>query len=683
MSLFSRLLALMITVGIAPLIPSGALLIYYQKQAKENILNTHHGFALAASTSVFQYMENLNQRLIFYAPLEKAIIRNQINQAENILKSAMQSNPDFLLSALLDENGSEELKIGTMDALRYIGEIDRSDSNVFLTAKKTGKIAVSNFKLLGNIPSAEIIMPIEKNKYLFLIADFSQLWSRITRQKIGLTGRIYLADENGTIFNFYSDISPAIDKKFLKEKFEKSSSDRISKISSKHGTFVGAYEKVPNFALYALTLQIKREAFWTITLTTSLILFIVLTISAAAYFAAWFFTSKISVPIANIIEGARRVARQDFSTPVEENKSFVELGELIISFNSMMGEVQKYSDMHIDKVLEEKNKTDLLIKLMRDGLVLADTSGKVLYSNAIAKSILESRDFSGFLGKDSPLKTLVEKIISKQKIPDIFEIKIGTGRDFYYYKLKYSVYEKNAETVIILVFYDVTLENRIDKMKEDFFGSVAHDLRAPLVGLQGYIKLLSAGKISAARKRQYLKIMETASLKVSALIENILDISKMESGTLTLKKSGFELAGFLKAVIAQLKPQVFAKKLKILTKIPRKTVMIEADERLLERVFVNLISNAIKYTPAGKKITITYYQAKEFHNFTVKDEGRGIEPEKLGKIFDKFYQTGTAVKGYGLGLAITKKIVELHGGTIEATSQISKGTAITFSLRKE
>jgi signal transduction histidine kinase len=633
-------------------------------------------------------MENLNQRLVFYKPLERALNRNQRITSENILKSAMQNNTDLILSAILDKSGKEYFKIGTINALQKMGNIDRSKSAVFLQAKKTRRIAISNFRFIVGIAVAEIILPLAGDKYLFLVTDFSKLWTRIKKHQIGLTGRTYLADDRGVIFNFYNDISPKIDIGFLKENFKQRTSGKLVNIPSKFGNFIGAYEKVTNFNLYALTLQLKKEAFWAITLTTSLILFLVFAISTAAYFAAWFFASKLSLPIANIIEGAQRVTNKDFSTPVAKSKSFIELEHLITSFNSMMKEIKKYSDMHIDKILEEKHKTDLLIQLINDGLILATTDGKILYSNNIAKGIIESKDLTRELGQKTkkPVAILAKKIINKQKLPDIFQLRIGTSYEPYYYRLKYSLYQTGEnQSVIIMVFHDITLHRQVDKMKEEFFNSVAHDLRTPLVGMQGYIKLLKEPKIPKEKRKKFLDSMETSGQKITRLIEDILDVSKMQSGTLRLNKQNFELIPFIETVIISLKPQLTEKQLKLDIKIPKKPVTINADERLLERVFSNLLSNAIKHTPKAKKITIAYKSLKNFDEFTIKDKGKGIEPEKLDKIFDKFYQVSSSEKsaGYGLGLAITKKIVELHEGTIKVQSKSGLGTTITFTISKK
>ena len=688
MSLFSRLFTLMIVVGIAPLIPTAGFLFHYQKQAKENILQVHQGYSAAASTTIYQHMEGLNQRLVFFEPLQRALARKQKIRAENILKDAMQNNPDFMLVSVLDAKGREEFKVGILDALKQIGFLDRSNSGIFLAAKKSGKISVSNFKLLGAVPSAEVLVPLKQNKYLFLIIDFSKLWSRIKRQTIGITGRVYLADDNGNLFNFKSDISPKISASYLKKKFRENIAGKLTEVPSEFGLFVGAYERVPGFNLNAVTLQHKREAYWAITLTISMILFLLFAISTASYFAAWFFTSKLASPIRNITKGAERVSKRDYSTPLPEHKTFIEFEQLISAFNSMMGKVRRYDELQIDKIIEEKSKTDLLIKLMRDGLVLADANGKILFSNAIAKSIIANKDFEKNMPQKTknPIQTLVKNIINKEKVSELFELKIGTGIEHYYYKLKYSVLHKNKhESAVMMVFNDVTLERKIDKMKEDFFNSVAHDLRAPLVGLQGYIKLLEYEKLPVKQRAKYLKSMSDSSRKIFALIEDILDISKMESGTLTLKKQEFNLQKLIGGVISTFKPALKSKQIKIIAQLPKKPCIINADERLIERVINNLVSNSIKYTPKGKKITIGYKASLDFHHFEIKDQGRGIGKEEIAKIFDKFYQTDISDQssGYGLGLAVCRKIVQLHGGNITAESKPGKGTTVTFTLSKK
>ncbi|MCX5783846.1 MAG: ATP-binding protein, partial [Elusimicrobia bacterium] len=626
------------------------------------------------AVTIRQHIDDVTKRLAFIEDVERSLSARNAKGAEAEIKRAMKSNPAIILSSVVDKTGAETFTIGTEPALETFSYLDLSDDPVFLNSLKTLKIVFSKFGSYGQMPAAAVVCPMKSGHFLYLIISFSELWAKIQRQKIGITGRIYLADSTGKVFSFLGENVPAMSAQTLKEMF-RADDGKIADIKTSAGKFAGAYEKVPDIDLFALTLQSKEETFWLIKLTSSLILFFILAIATASYFAALYYAKDLSRPVAEIVDGARRVSNKNFDSPLDEKRAWGEFKGLFRSFNSMMGEIKKYNELQIDKVMEEKAKTDLLIRLMRDGVVLAATSGEQIFANEPAEKILQSlvAPEGRYKNRADAVKSLAtgeKKLVQAQ-----------SGRQKISYKVVSEFYQpKNSEPVILLVLRDVTVERELDELKEELFGSVAHDLRAPLLGIQGYIKLLESSGPDKIQL-QYIEAMKSSSQRVIRLIEDILDIARMESGTLQPKKSRFKAAGTAAKVLESLKPLAQAKNIFIALNAPDE-ITLNADERLFERLLENLLSNAIKYTGPGGKISLNFLHDKLRTLILVEDTGIGIAKDRLDAIFEKYkrLQTADGTSGFGLGLAVSKKIVEMHGGEIKAESETGKGTKIIVSL---
>jgi signal transduction histidine kinase len=221
-----------------------------------------------------------------------------------------------------------------------------------------------------------------------------------------------------------------------------------------------------------------------------------------------------------------------------------------------------------------------------------------------------------------------------------------------------------------MVLRDVTLERKMQQMKDDFFHSVAHDLRAPLLTMQGYIKLLEKEFPAEARQAGYVRNVKDSSDRLFKLLENILDISRMEAGQLKPDWKKIGAAEFLSSAAESFRP-LFEEK-KIVFSVDTSgagKAEFNGDASLLRRVLENLLSNAWKFTPAGGKAAASAgLDASGGVLFTVSDSGPGIPADQLEAVFEKYkrLKSGEGENGFGLGLAIARKIVEIHGGKIWA-----------------
>lgn len=227
---------------------------------------------------------------------------------------------------------------------------------------------------------------------------------------------------------------------------------------------------------------------------------------------------------------------------------------------------------------------------------------------------------------------------------------------------------------------------KLDRIKSDFVSTVSHELRTPLTTMKEFTSIILdeiPGKLNKEQK-EYVDIIKSNIDRLARLIDNLLDISKIESGRVELKKALVDIANLANSVISILRPEAQVKHIEFKTLFPVSALNVYADSDKIVQVFTNLIGNAIKFTKEFGEITVEIKDTKEEAVCSITDTGIGIAPEDLDKLFGKFQQLGREVsagaKGTGLGLAISKELVEMHNGRIWAESNLDKGSKFIFTL---
>lgn len=238
----------------------------------------------------------------------------------------------------------------------------------------------------------------------------------------------------------------------------------------------------------------------------------------------------------------------------------------------------------------------------------------------------------------------------------------------------------NQMTADLKDYQVLQLQQQVSEMKEQVFRAVAHDLRAPLMGLQGYIYILQSGKISKEEEKNYLELMNQAARNLSTLLEDVLDVSRLEAGIGSPAKEHISVKELVGRVVGTLTPVAAEKHLELKTQL--EDISVWADPKLLGRVITNLVSNAIKFTEKGF-VCIGANQDEKCYRITVEDTGIGMTPQETKGLFQKFHQLHTDKPGHGLGLFISRQIVEAHNGKLEVTSRPGEGSTFTVYLPKE
>lgn len=220
---------------------------------------------------------------------------------------------------------------------------------------------------------------------------------------------------------------------------------------------------------------------------------------------------------------------------------------------------------------------------------------------------------------------------------------------------------------------------KTDRLKNDFISNISHELRTPLTGIKGWVEMMkSPEKLSEEEAAFGLRMIDGESERLISLVEDLLDFSTYESDRVILNPSRFEFEQLLKDVSLQLRSKALEKDIQI--KLKSAPAFIFADKDKIRQVLINTIDNAIKFSMKGDVIYIDQQVSDHMIEAIIRDEGVGIKPEQMGHIMDSFYKIDSKSIGVGLGLAISKKIIEQHGGTIEIQSEYGKGTTVIVRL---
>jgi len=274
-----------------------------------------------------------------------------------------------------------------------------------------------------------------------------------------------------------------------------------------------------------------------------------------------------------------------------------------------------------------------------------------------------------------PLRTLVEEVTIGKPTKKVFKVKTSPALD------KEGNLLGHVRTI-----HDITLEKEVDLMKSEFISTVSHEFRIPLTSIKGYVDLVlegDAGDINETQQ-EFLAIVKKNSDRLINLINDFLDISRIESGRIQFKMVSLNIEEVIEEVIVSFRELMERKGMILNLSIPKGLPRVRADHDRIIQVLNNLVSNAIKYTDAGGKITVAVGQDGNHLVINVSDTGIGISPEDQRNLFDKFYRVDSTltqeIGGSGLGLSICKTIVERHDGSIWVNSEVGKGSTFSFSL---
>jgi PAS domain S-box-containing protein len=373
-----------------------------------------------------------------------------------------------------------------------------------------------------------------------------------------------------------------------------------------------------------------------------------------------------------------------------QNQLLVRAREVEDSRSALMNMLEDVEESR-SKAEEEKNKTLAIITNLTDGILVFDEENKLSLMNPLAESFFDvkSRDLVGKsileLSTFPTLKPLRE--ILTEEIGEIFRREVLVQKDLTLEISTVLVLRKKERIGTLVILHDITREKLVERMKTEFVSLAAHQLRTPLSAIKWTLRMLLDGDLGKITEEQKDFISKTyqSNERMITLINNLLDITRIEEGRYLYKPVLTEFEPIVHFVVDSYKEEAEKKKIKIEIREPKKKagrVMVDVEK--IRLAVENLLENALKYTPAGGRVTVSLKNSPKEIELSVKDSGVGIPKDQQERVFVKFFRGANVVRmeteGTGLGLFITRNIIESHGGRIWFESEEGKGSTFYFTL---
>ena len=365
-----------------------------------------------------------------------------------------------------------------------------------------------------------------------------------------------------------------------------------------------------------------------------------------------------------------------------------ELAALATGLNTMAAQLES----RLRELNAEKAELHATLANMTEGVLVVDATGTIRLANRALQrqlnvpAIITGRSVLEVF-RNSALQDVVAQALAEDQV---------TARELTFPGPSERVFEVNATrlrgpagqpTGAVIVLHDITRIETLENMRKDFVANVSHELRTPLSIIKGYVEtLLEEPRPDADTADSFLRTIQRHSSRLESLIGDLLTISALESPAKQLSLTSVALRSLAEGARDELGPQAAAKKTRLDVEIPSDFPVVPGDPSRLHQVFLNLLDNAVKYTPPGSRVTVTATETPAELIVCVADNGPGIPAEHLDRIFERFYRVDKArsrdVGGTGLGLSIVKHIVQAHRGRVWAESEPDKGSRFYFTLPK-
>jgi two-component system phosphate regulon sensor histidine kinase PhoR len=414
-------------------------------------------------------------------------------------------------------------------------------------------------------------------------------------------------------------------------------------------------------------------------ITRSTLIAIVITAASAALLSLAVGTT-IMRPLGRLARAARSVAAGNLGERVKPRPSG-EVGDVADAFNQMAQSVEEL----VAAASEERSRLTAVLNSSTDAILAVDAEGRIAFANQAAELLL-GRGQDDMVGHplawampdDQVVRALRASREAQQR-----ETRIIERPDGHTLRVSTAPIVGGGEWVALAVFHDTTEARRLEETRRDFVANVSHELRTPLASIKSVIETLQAGALEdRPATEDFLARADAEVDRMAQIVEELLELSRLESGQVPLAREPVEMGSALGRAVERLRPQAEKKGLRLTLEVAADLPPVTGDADRLERVALNLIHNAIKFTPDGGSVDVSAALVEAAVAVEVADSGVGIAPEELPRIFERFYKADRArgSGGTGLGLAVVKHIVEAHGGTVSVRSEQGHGSVFTFTI---
>lgn len=400
---------------------------------------------------------------------------------------------------------------------------------------------------------------------------------------------------------------------------------------------------------------------------------------------AFFLSTRIAAPLRKMREAAFEVARGKFDTKVPI-LTRDEIGELATAFNQM-GRQLKFN---MNALSQEKEQLSSILSSMADGVITFNRDGTILITNPPADHFLQY----WYYEKDD---LLINSEAIPSKVMDLFQLAVNTEKDQigeislqgrHWVIVVSPLYSNQFIRGAVAVIRDMTEERKLDKLRKDFIANVSHELRTPISMLQGYSEAIVDDIAETEdEKKEMAKVIYDESLRMGRLVNELLDLARMEAGHIQLAMEEVELSSFIHRIVRKFQGMAKDNEINLNANISEKAIHFTFDPDRIEQVLTNFIDNALRHTPKGGSVRLTITPEDKGIHIEVTDSGSGIPEEDLPFVFERFYKADKARTrgraGTGLGLSIAKNIIEAHRGHISVQSKPGHGTTFSFFIPRK
>jgi two-component system, OmpR family, phosphate regulon sensor histidine kinase PhoR len=420
-----------------------------------------------------------------------------------------------------------------------------------------------------------------------------------------------------------------------------------------------------------------------------------LVVSGFGLLLTYGFSRYLSMRVKRLVNLSQQLAGGQFPRTFLPHSGHDEIYLLEQNLNEMSAKIRH----NIDQVIAEKEKGDSILQCMLEGVLVLDSSGHVLVINEKAKQmfhVVQDRDIQGVpiveLSRHPEMRKIIQEVLTFDFTRNRYskEIELDEGQWFRVNAVSLR-HGTHGAVGSILVFHDITEIKRLETMRSDFVANVSHELRTPLTAIRGYVEtLLHRPPEDPKDSNYFLAIVERHSERLSRLTEDLLALSDLESGKVQLARQPVDAAQLIQRVLEVFWAQADAKKVKLKQVVEAGLPPLLGDSDRLQQLFINLVDNAVKYTPSGGQVSLAASTVLNVPDseprveISVADTGPGIPEKDLPRLTERFYRVDKArsrdLGGTGLGLAIVKHIVQAHKGELKIESILQKGTTVRVFL---
>jgi two-component system phosphate regulon sensor histidine kinase PhoR len=408
---------------------------------------------------------------------------------------------------------------------------------------------------------------------------------------------------------------------------------------------------------------------------------------AVAFAIGVFVARRVTRPVVEMQTVARRMSEGDFAVhaPV---RSPDEIGALGRALNVMAGRLRD----RIRALEGEQAKATAILDGMVEGVIAVDGRNLILLMNERARVIfalgpapVAGRPFLEVI-RNADLHEVLRQSRTEDGVSR-HELRLSTPVERWLQVNAVRLVLVGEEVGVVMVLHDVTELRRLEHVRTEFVANVSHELRTPLTAIQGYLETLLGGALEEPEHaRKFLEIAFRHTERLGRLLNDLTDLSNIELGKVSLRLNPVSLGDVVDSVLAIIKPKAEAGEVTLTSNVPRDLPQVRADHDRLAQILINLVDNAVKYTPPGRDVVVRAHGHEAgMIAVTVADTGVGIPRADLARVTERFYRVDKArsreLGGTGLGLAIVKHLVLAHGGELAIESEFGRGTEVTFTLR--